>query len=648
MAVNLSPVGGVAAQFFTSTGAVLTGGKIYTYLAGTTTPTPTYTTSAGNVARTNPIVLDAAGRVPGSGEIWITGNLFYKFVLKDSNDVLIGTYDNISSQVNTDASLVTYTPAGIGAVTTTVQAKLRETVSVMDFGATGDGSTDDTAAIQTALNSTAKEVFFPAGTYSITGVTLTASATTPQKLTGIGNPKLLLQSGTNRVALTVDQSTYAQEYIYVDGFTIQSTGTGTDGNNTTGIYMRQGSHYVSNVRVLYFSDTAIKIAPSTFSSLTNFLAFQSRYGVQYTQGISGNPTIGSSVANVTHGYITGCTRGFFATVASSVYLDTIVFEYCGVSTTDAALHLLGGGYELNNCYWEANVMNILSTDVSCINQYPTEFAATNANSITYAGAGFDVRGWTTILPYKTQLARISPDYVGGQNLTFLNNYKTFGTIPTADTNGSFDYMKYTTVSGFADAGGYWFRSTSNAGSRNWKIQNDSTYYGALQFAKTATFTGSVYTVVFNLNDDLSVTPGADNTQTLGSASNRWSVVYAGTGTINTSDSREKQQVRDLLDAEKAVAVRLKGLLKAFKFNDSVETKGDDARIHFGVVAQDVKAAFEAEGLDADKYALFCYDEWPDVAEVLDEEDNVVIPAQAAGNRYGIRYEELLTFIIAAI
>jgi len=94
MAVFLSPVGGVAAQFFTNTGAVLTGGKLYTYAARTTTPLASYTTNSGNVARTNPIVLDAAGRVPDSGEIWISP-VSYKFVLKDTNDVLIATYDNI-------------------------------------------------------------------------------------------------------------------------------------------------------------------------------------------------------------------------------------------------------------------------------------------------------------------------------------------------------------------------------------------------------------------------------------------------------------------------------------------------------------------------------------------------------------------------
>ena len=97
MAVNLSPVGGVAAQFFTNSGAVLTGGKLYTYAAGTTTPQATYTTSQGNVPWTNPIVLDAAGRVPSGGEIWLSVGISYKFVLKDSNDVLIATYDNISS-----------------------------------------------------------------------------------------------------------------------------------------------------------------------------------------------------------------------------------------------------------------------------------------------------------------------------------------------------------------------------------------------------------------------------------------------------------------------------------------------------------------------------------------------------------------------
>jgi len=175
MAVNLSPVGGVAAQFFDNDGNVLSGGKINTYLAGTSTPTTTYTTSAGSIAHSNPIILDSAGRVPG-GEIWLTVGIVYKFTLKNSSDTLIGTYDNVPSAFTTNASSVTYTPAGTGAVTTTVQTKLRESVSVKDFGATGDGTTDDTAAIQAAITyiysfanaggtGTAPALYFPSGTY---------------------------------------------------------------------------------------------------------------------------------------------------------------------------------------------------------------------------------------------------------------------------------------------------------------------------------------------------------------------------------------------------------------------------------------------------------------------------------------------------
>ena len=168
MAVNLSPIGGAGWQFLDNNGSPLTGGKLYTYAAGTTTPVATYTSSSGGTAHSNPIILDSAGRVPG-GEIWITVGTSYKFVLKDSTDVLIGTYDNISSSSNTDASLVSYTPAGTGAVTTTVQAKLRQTVSVKDFGAVGDGTTDDTAAILLAFQN-GGHVVFPKGTYKVTTV----------------------------------------------------------------------------------------------------------------------------------------------------------------------------------------------------------------------------------------------------------------------------------------------------------------------------------------------------------------------------------------------------------------------------------------------------------------------------------------------
>lgn len=118
------------------------------------------------------------------------------------------------------------------------------------------------------------------------------------------------------------------------------------------------------------------------------------------------------------------------------------------------------------------------------------------------------------------------------------------------------------------------------------------------------------------------------------------------------------------------------MIRKFKFNDAIEAKGiDGARIHFGVGAQSVGDVFTAHGLDPHNYALFCYDEWVDEFEehaaeyeeipaVTEEVEGVVIeiaPAtkrlvkeaytvqtQVAGNRYGIRYDELSMFILSAM
>ena len=94
--VNLSMFGGVGWQFFDNNGTPLVAGKIYTYAAGGTTNKATYTDSTGGTAHTNPIILDAGGRIPG-GELWLIGGGIYKFALKTSTDTLIATFDNINA-----------------------------------------------------------------------------------------------------------------------------------------------------------------------------------------------------------------------------------------------------------------------------------------------------------------------------------------------------------------------------------------------------------------------------------------------------------------------------------------------------------------------------------------------------------------------
>jgi hypothetical protein len=603
MAVNLSPVGGVAAQFFTNTGAVLTGGKLYTYLAGTTTPTPTYTTSAGNVARTNPIVLDAAGRVPGSGEIWLTVGTTYKFVLKDSDDVLIGTYDNITSAFNTDASLVVYTPAGAGAVTTNVQAKLREVVSVKDFGAVGNGTTNDTAAFTAALSAiTASEgtVFVPQGVYLITGsldvqrnCSLTFSPGTIIKFNSTDFYVFRAHRGTtligNGVRIEIINATWDGGAIFLDGTNRFAPDEPTilDGFNVEGIV---GSLKGTG---LYLTAQDARDFIS-FVQFSNFSFYNLNYGVIMTCGSSGDPAIvdtwhwinGNVFNNFTffgtsHGILLDGLTEVPAEVAGNIFNN---FEFqVGTSTTKFPVYAFGAS---------SNVFN---------NFYVWDWIYATSNPIVFAGGANSNQVTSNVDPVYVTTNGIN---VAAKNGTgSVSQLTSFGNVSIRDLSVlKIGYVGLEATIGGADT---------------------------LTITPRTGYTTQVASIF---------SPTTDNTFNLGTAGLRWATVFAGTGTINTSDAREKQQVRELADAEKAVALRLKGLLKAFKFNNAVEAKGDGARIHFGVMAQDVKEAFEAEGLDASNYALFCYDEWQD-----DEKLNVV-----AGNRYGIRYDELLAFIIGAI
>jgi hypothetical protein len=128
----------------------------------------------------------------------------------------------------------------------------------------------------------------------------------------------------------------------------------------------------------------------------------------------------------------------------------------------------------------------------------------------------------------------------------------------------------------------------------------------------------------------------DNLIDLGFSSVRFDDIYATNGTIQTSDRNEKQDIAELTDAEQRVAVAAKGLLRKFRWKTAVAEKGDEARTHFGIIAQDLQAAFAAEGLDAGDYAMFISSTWTD--EETGEERT----------RMGVRYSELLAFIIAAI
>lgn len=115
--VNLSFLAGAGSQFFDDSGVPLSGGLIYTYTAGGTTPLTTYTSISGLVANSNPIILDAAGRV---NEVWIPEGVSYKMIVKNANNVTIGTFDNLNPIPTLPVSIAN---GGTGATTAT-QARI--------------------------------------------------------------------------------------------------------------------------------------------------------------------------------------------------------------------------------------------------------------------------------------------------------------------------------------------------------------------------------------------------------------------------------------------------------------------------------------------------------------------------------------------
>ena len=235
---------------------------------------------------------------------------------------------------------------------------------------------------------------------------------------------------------------------------------------------------------------------------------------------------------------------------------------------------------------------------------------------------------------------------------YLNRQTTTGDILEFRYNGS----AVATIGANNSGEGLYIRSQQNATSGPLIQIRDSDDANCLTLGVTAgaygyigDTSGSQVGVGFVTTNLRPVTSsdgnGADNTYDLGSGSYRWDDVYATNGTINTSDANEKQQIASLTDAEITAAKAISKLFKTFKWNDKVEAKGDAARTHTGVIAQDVEQAMTDAGLDAGNYAFFIRTIWHEDADANEVEADTEGAIERI--RLGIRYPELLAFIGSA-
>jgi len=437
MAVSLSPLGGAAGQFFDSNGNPLAGGKLYTYAAGTTTPQTTYTEYTGVTANSNPIVLNSGGRVPS--EIWLTDGVSYKFSLFSALDNLIGVWDNVDgiNSSGSAASDITFTgfkgqsgfvqdiadadgsdwigyqPASPGAARS-VQDKLRDTVSVKDFGAIGNGSTDDTAAIQaaiTSLSATGGNVYFPKGTYKVSSTISWTGDNIFLEGAGLGATTISTFIATTDVFAINNVSGGGISNLNIIANTTQTDGAGVHLTNCYNVK-------ITDAVIGYGLNAGVEIdgGVSQFTNtIQNFIISDCLYGIAIggtgaspqdvfiADGIIGNCTnAGILVRQISGLYVNSidilsCGSGLVTFPAAAKSTTNMFFTdvLCDTCTGSGWAFLSDGGsieqVNMVNCWGASNTINgmIIASEANA-------FVVTNFRAINNRQRGIYIQGGTNL------------------------------------------------------------------------------------------------------------------------------------------------------------------------------------------------------------------------------------------------------------
>ena len=264
-----------------------------------------------------------------------------------------------------------------------------------------------------------------------------------------------------------------------------------------------------------------------------------------------------------------------------------------------------------------------------------------SNSVTGTGIGLVRDGTSHMYSGGTHTLELGRGTNDGDILKFNRSGTTVGSIGSTANGGVYIQSKDN------DAAGPLIEIRDDGGTTNLILGATATSYGYIgDTSGNNVGAGFVSNRVQPTN--ASTGAGSDNTFDLGVGSARWDDIFATNTSISTSDEREKQNIASLTSAEITAATAISKLFKTYKWKDKVAAKGDAARTHTGVVAQQVETAMSDAGLDASKYAFWCSDTWwqVDGGEAYDTQEEAPEGATER-NRKGIRYPELLSFIGAA-
>jgi len=596
--------------FTDNNGNPLVGGKLWTYESGTTTPTPTWQDFEGNTLNTNPIILDSRGECL----CFLDTTQIYTFYLTDENDVPIwnspvdGINGNSATSNNVLQNIPTSEWAAIKNGTSTYDCTTGIQTTIDNLNALYNGGT---------YGGGAGTCYAPGGRYQYTGIVRKkgvhlegdGEANTLFALMGASSTGMKTPAADTMDPADVVSNVNTRGIGFISG---ESAPVAQIQWNMIGFtycnFYDCGIEWFGGCQGATMLNATLAGSGGPANWYNNFyninwtrLATRPAGGIAAQLGDTDITKEQITTYNFRGGRVSGAGSGSgFLIRGTGNVIDGVVFEALTTALTFGSSGTRGSTGNLAvGCYYEGNTTN----------NYLYSNAENTSLMPGFVTGGVDVdNSVSTFYVQPNYYKAYIPNSAGNRWEVAMANGANYRPVFSGSTTPGVDIKNsannYSTI----------YNGAASSASWSW-----FQFYGV-----------NATTLLYEAGQS-GIRPGADNTMSNGSASFRWSVIYAGTGTINTSDANEKTASRSMTAKEKKVAAAIKAKGPSiYKLKDSFADKGDKARLHVGYMAQDIRDAFLAEGLDPYSYGINC----------LDQLDDGTI-------RLGLRYDELRCFLDGA-
>ena len=369
-------------------------------------------------------------------------------------------------------------------------ASISGVYDVKSLGAVGDGVTNDTVAIQAAIDNPAvNELVFTSGTYMVSNIAI-ATASNVTKVRGVGNPTIRVLAGASATGLSVTKL----QYLTFEGIKLASVGSANDGNNVTGLKFQNSTSYhtVRDVAVSGFSGAGIQANQCIYHTYEDIQATDCKKAIWLRR----NGAYPCTTVTIDGLYASSCLNAVKSSGTTNMVIRSPITEYCGASATVNGALQFNGGFDITiqNPYYEANQRNLVINDAAVLVEHGggTTFQAAAADSVSYSGLATDLRGTAKYRNNRMEVAKI--DYDSTSNLPC-----TIGTnlvVPTSAGSVQFGCNETITVTGTA-TNATWttvraFPSTEMTGQNNQKAFYQYVIEGGISDLSTGFDAGTIY------------------------------------------------------------------------------------------------------------------------------------------------------------